>query len=73
MYCAETHANEGLICQKYLKVDGRLCQMLWAQPARPHFKYDGVIYSFAGMMFCARVSPFTQDHKSAWQTQEVPP
>lgn len=57
---AETHANEGLICQKHLKVDGRLCQTPWVQPARPHFEYDGVMYSFAGIMFCARVSPFTQ-------------
>lgn len=57
---AETHANEGLICQKHLKVDGRLCQTPWVQPARSHFKYEGVVYSFARIMFRARVSPFTQ-------------
>lgn len=34
--------------------------MPWVQLARPHFKWDGVMYSFAGIMFCARVSAFTQ-------------
>lgn len=56
----EVYANGGLICQKHLEVDRQVCHMLWLQRVRPHFTYNSAVYSFAGIMLCAHVSPFAQ-------------
>lgn len=54
------YANGGLVCQKHLEVDRQECHMPWLQLGRPHFTYNGTVYSFAGIMLRAHVSPFAQ-------------
>lgn len=56
----EMYANGGLVCQKHLEVARRVCHTPWLQPVRPHFTSNGAVYSFAGIMLCAHVSPFAQ-------------
>lgn len=56
----EVYANGGLTCQKHLEVDRQVCHTPWLQLARPHFTYNSAVYSFAGIMLCAHVSPFAQ-------------
>lgn len=46
----EMYANGGLVCQKHLEVDWRVCHTPWLQPLRPHFTYHGTVYSFASIM-----------------------
>lgn len=56
----EMYANGGLVCQKHLEVARRVCHTPWLQPVRPHFTSSGAMFSFAGMMLRAHVSPFAQ-------------
>lgn len=54
----EMYANAGFVCQKHLEVARWVCHMPWLQPVKPHFTSNGAVYTFAGMMLPAHVSPF---------------